>query len=103
MTYVQMINRLFLACFLIFSLGCASTDKQASTGERLDDTVITTRVKAAIFGDDMLKVTEINVETFKGTVQLSGFVTSREHANRAVEVARGVPGVKDVKNNMQIK
>ena len=84
-------------------LGCAGTSKQESTGEYLDDTVITTRVKAAIFNEASLKSAEINVETFKGTVQLSGFVNSRADINKAVEVARGVKGVTSVRNDMRLK
>jgi osmotically-inducible protein OsmY len=92
-----------LIILLAFFLGCASTKKHEGTGEYVDDTVITTKVKAAILHDPSLKVTEINVETFKGVVQLSGFVKSPADINRAVEVARGVEGVKSVKNDMRIK
>ena len=84
-------------------MGCASTPKQEGTGEYIDDTVITTKVKASIFEAPDLKSAEINVETFKGIVQLSGFVSSQANINRAVEVARGVRGVKSVKNDMRIK
>jgi osmotically-inducible protein OsmY len=84
-------------------LGCASTAKQEGTGEYVDDTVITTKVKAAIFNEPTLKSAEINVETFKGVVQLSGFVSSQAAENRAVEVARTVGGVKSVKNDMRLK
>jgi osmotically-inducible protein OsmY len=84
-------------------LGCASTAKQEGTGEYVDDTVITTKVKAAIFGEDSLKSAEINVETFKGVVQLSGFVNSQADINKAVQVARSVKGVKSVKNSMRLK
>jgi len=83
--------------------GCASTQKHESTGQYLDDTSITTRVKAAIFEDPALKSAEINVETFKGRVQLSGFVASRASADRAVAVAQGVSGVASVGNDMRIK
>jgi osmotically-inducible protein OsmY len=85
------------------ALGCASTAKQEGTGEYVDDTVITGKVKTAIFNEPTLKSAEINVETFKGVVQLSGFVTSQAAENKAVEVARGVPGVKSVKNDMRLK
>lgn len=95
---------LFVTIFaLMFILGCASTKTQSSTGEYVDDTVITTKVKTAIFNEPGLKSAEINVETFKGVVQLSGFVSSQEDINRAVAVARGVSGVVSVKNNMQLK
>jgi osmotically-inducible protein OsmY len=85
------------------ALGCASTAKQEGTGEYVDDTVITTKVKAAIFNEPTLKSAEINVETFKGVVQLSGFVSSAAAENTAVAVARGVPGVKSVKDEMRLK
>lgn len=84
-------------------LGCASTSRQEGTGEYFDDTVITTKVKAAIFEDPGLKSAEINVETFKGTVQLSGFVANPAHASRAGELARSVRGVQQVKNDIRSK
>jgi len=94
----------FICAILLASLlGCAGTSKQEGTGEYFDDTVITTKVKAAIFNEPSLKSAEINVETFKGTVQLSGFVNSRADINKAVEVARGVGGVTSVKNDMRLK
>ena len=96
-------SALFLAVTLVSMVGCASTPKQEGTGEYIDDSVITTKVKAAILDEPTLKVAEINVETFKGVVQLSGFVSSQTAANKAVEVARGVNGVKSVKNDMRIK
>jgi len=84
-------------------LGCAGTSTKEGTGEYFDDTVITTKVKAAIFNEPSLKSAEINVETFKGVVQLSGFVSSPANISRAVEIARGVGGVTSVKNNMRLK
>jgi len=93
----------FFVIFLASLLGCASTSKQEGTGEYVDDTVITSKVKAAIFDDPSLKSAEINVETFKGVVQLSGFVNSREDINKAVRVTRGIPGVTSVKNDMRLK
>ena len=88
---------------LVAVVGCASTPTQESTGEYMDDTMITTKVKAAILDEPTLKVAEINVETFKGVVQLSGFVASPAASTRAVEVARNVGGVKSVKNDMRVK
>lgn len=93
----------FLALTLASAVGCSSTAHQQGTGEYIDDSVITTKVKAAIFDDPMTKVLEIKVKTFKGEVQLSGFVSSRAAANRAIELARGVSGVTTVKDDMQIK
>ena len=89
--------------FMALALGCASTAKQEGTGEYVDDTVLTTKVKAAIFNEPSLKSAEINVETFKGVVQLSGFVSSSAAESTAVAVARKVEGVKSVKNDMRLK
>lgn len=94
---------LVMAAFLAAVVGCAATSKQEGTGEYVDDTVITTKVKAAVLKEPSLKSAEINVETFKGVVQLSGFVSSQADINRAVELARGVSGVKSVKNDMRLK
>jgi osmotically-inducible protein OsmY len=91
------------AILLASLLGCAGTSTKEGTGEYFDDTVITTKVKAAIFNEPSLKSAEINVETFKGTVQLSGFVSSPANINKAVEIARGVGGVTSVKNDMRLK
>ena len=85
------------------TLGCASTSRSEGTGEYVDDTVITAKVKTAILGESTLKSTEINVETFKGIVQLSGFVNSQSDVNKAVVVAQNVKGVKSVKNDMRVK
>ncbi|WP_153111048.1 BON domain-containing protein [Propionivibrio limicola] len=100
---VKYLSAFFLAVTLVSFMGCASTSKQEGTGEYVDDSVITSKVKAAIFNEPNLKSAEINVETFKGVVQLSGFVISQAAANKAVEVARSVSGVKSVKNDMRIK
>ena len=97
--FVQFMFAIMLASLL----GCAATATREGTGEYVDDSVITTKVKAAIFHEPTLKSAEINVETFKGTVQLSGFVNSRSDINKAVEVARGVKGVESVKNDMRVK
>lgn len=103
MQQLKHFSAFFLAVLLASMLGCAGTSKQESTGEYVDDSVITTKVKAAIFNEPSLKSAEINVETFKGTVQLSGFVSSRADINKAVAVARGVKGVTSVKNDMRLK
>lgn len=97
------LSALFLAVTLVSVVGCASTTKKEGTGEYIDDSAITTKVKAAILNEPTLKVAEINVETFKGVVQLSGFVSTQAAANKAVEVARSVSGVKSVKNDMRLK
>jgi len=88
---------------MTMALGCASTAKQEGTGEYVDDTVLTTKVKAAILNEPTLKSAEINVETFKGVVQLSGFVSSPAAETTAVAVAGKVAGVKSVKNDMRLK
>lgn len=102
----QLNNRIsifFLITLMVFFLGCASTSKQEGTGEYFDDTVITTKVKAEILNEPSLKSAEINVETFKGIVQLSGFVNSQADINKAVEVVGRVKGVKSVRNDMRVK
>ena len=85
------------------TLGCASTQTHESTGQYVDDTVITGKVKKAILEEPGLKSAEINVETFKGVVQLSGFVSSPDSSAAAVKVATGIEGVKSVKNDMRVK
>lgn len=103
MYFARTLSTIVAAVLLMSSAGCASSRTQEGTGQYVDDTVITTKVKAAILGEPGLKVAEINVETFKGVVQLSGFVNSREDIDAAVRVARSVNGVKAVKNDMQLK
>ena len=103
MKQLKYISTIFLTIMLATVLGCASTSKQESTGEYFDDSVITTKVKAAIFNEPSLKSAEINVETFKGVVQLSGFVSTQSDIQKAVEVARSVKGVSSVKNDMRVK
>jgi hyperosmotically inducible protein len=101
--FSKSITALFLAVTLASAVGCASTSQREGTGEYVDDAVITTKVKAAIFNEPTLKSTEINVETFKGVVQLGGFVNSQADINKAVELARSVKGVTSVKNDMRLK
>ena len=103
MINVKFIASLLAALMLASLLGCAATPAQESTGQYLDDTVITTSVKAAILNEPTLKVTEIKVDTFKGVVQLSGFVGSRDSMAKAVSVAQNINGVKSVKNDMRLK
>ena len=99
----KVLSAALLAVTLVSAVGCSSTPQKEGTGEYIDDSVITTKVKTAIFNESTLKSAEINVETFKGAVQLSGFVSSQADINKAVELARGVGGVTSVKNDMRIK
>lgn len=101
MNLLKRLSALFLAALL--AAACAATPRQESTGEYIDDTMITTRVKAAIFNEPSLKVAQINVETFKGVVQLSGFVDSAADARKAAELARAVKGVSSVKNDTRVR
>ena len=87
----------------VLVVGCASTPTQESTGKYVDDTTITAKVKAAFLADKAVSSMAINVETFKGTVQLSGFANSQNEINQAVAVARSVTGVKAVKNDIRLK
>ena len=103
MSHVKTLTTLLSTVVLMTTLGCASTRTQEGTGEYVDDTVITTKVKSAIFNEPGLKSSEITVQTFKGIVQLSGFVSSRDNINDAVRVASAVGGVKSVTNDMQLK
>jgi osmotically-inducible protein OsmY len=84
-------------------VACDSTSKQESAGEYIDDSVITTKVKSLLAADDFLKSFQISVETYKGTVQLSGSVNSQKVVDKAVEIARSVKGVKFVKNDLIVK
>jgi len=100
---LKSISTFLLAGMLAVMLGCAGTATTEGTGEYVDDTVITTKVKAAIFNEPTLKSAEINVETFKGVVQLSGFVRSQANIATAISVARGVQGVTSVRDGMRLK
>lgn len=101
------LNRILrlLACFVLITsfMGCAATPKHESTGQYVDDTAITTKVKAAIFNEESLKTMQISVKTYQGVVQLSGFVNSVQSVKRAGEIARGVENVKEVKNDLIVK
>ena len=95
----------FMACFALITalMGCAATQKHESTGQYVDDSVITTKVKAAIFNEASLKTLQINVKTFKTTVQLSGLVDSKKTADKAEELVKGVKGAKSIKNDLIVK
>ena len=103
MTTLKRFSAVLAALAMATTLGCASTAKTEGTAEYVDDTVITAKVKTAILAEPGLKSAEINVETFKGIVQLSGFVGSQDAQNAAVKTAQNVGGVKSVKNDMRLK
>jgi osmotically-inducible protein OsmY len=94
----------FLAAFAMGAMaGCAATQTQESTGQYVDDSAITAKVKTAMFNDPNLKMNEIGVETYRGVVQLSGFVSSQAEINRALQLARSVDGVASVKNDLHVR
>ena len=100
---IKTLVTLFTTLIVLVTLGCAATRTHEGTGQYIDDSAITAKVKASILGEPGLKSSEINVETFKGVVQLSGFVSSRDDIKSAIRVASAVDGVKTVKNDMQLK
>jgi hyperosmotically inducible periplasmic protein len=96
--------RLFATAFMAVALtACGSTPTREATGEYVDDSVITTKVKASLLKDPVVSGLAVNVETFKGVVQLSGFVKTAAERNRAVELTRDVTGVKQIKNDILIR
>jgi len=103
MTYHNRYSAFALMLLLCSFIGCASTQHREGTGEYVDSAAITMKVKAAFLREPTLKSAEINVETFKGIVQLSGFVSSQADINTAVKLARSVAGVKSVQNDMKLK
>lgn len=103
MTLIKKISVLIFSGVLISLAACAATETKESTGQYVDNSVLTAKIKTAIFNEPSLKSSEITVQTFKGEVQLSGFVSSIEQTNKAVEVAKAIPGVTSVKNDMRVK
>jgi osmotically-inducible protein OsmY len=103
MTLSKRLAAIFIAASMLFAIGCASTRTQESAGEYIDDSTITSKVKSAIFNEPTLKGWDINVETYKSVVQLSGFVNSQANINTAGSVARSVKGVVSVKNDLLLK
>ena len=97
------IHGLVLLMLIATLAACASTRTRQSTGEYVDDSVITTKVKTLLANDDFFKSFQISVETYKGTVQLSGFVNSQKAVDKGGQIARSVNGVKSVKNNLIVK
>ncbi len=103
MKQFKYILSIMLVAIFAAVLGCASTAKKEGTGEYIEDSVITTKVKAAVLNEPTLKSSEIHVQTFKGVVKLSGFVSSEADIKKAAEIAREVKGVTSVKNDMHLK
>jgi len=97
------IHFLVLLMLIATLAACAATRTQSSAGEYVDDSVITTKVKSLLAADDFLKSFQISVESFKGTVQLSGFVNSQKAVDKASEIARSVKGVQSIKNDLIVK
>jgi hyperosmotically inducible protein len=93
----------FVATMLLFALGCAPTSARDGTGETVDDSVVTSQVKAAIFNEPSLKVFHINVETYRNVVQLSGYVSTGANMDKAVHLAGAVKGVSSVRNDMRLR
>jgi osmotically-inducible protein OsmY len=101
-------RRRFVGCFVLLMLigtfaACASTSTRESTGEYIDDSVVTTKIKSLLAADDFLKSFQISVKTYRGIVQLSGFVNSQQAVDKAGEIAGGVKGVQSVKNDLIVK
>lgn len=99
----HLLRFLLLLVVIATFAACASTSTRESTGEYVDDSVITSKVKSMLAADDFLKSFEISVETYQGTVQLSGFVNSQKAVNKANEIAKSVKGVKSIKNDLILK
>jgi len=103
MTMLKRVSGFFIIALMVSALGCGSTPQQSSTGQYIDDTAITTKVKTGIFNEPSLKSGQITVETYKSVVQLSGFVDSAASMDKAVAIARSVQGVSSVKNDMRLR
>ena len=103
MKFYNQFAAVFLAILLASVVGCASTATKEGTGEYIDSSIITTKAKAALLDEPTLKSFEIKVKTFKGVVQLSGFVSSQANIDKAVEIVQQIEGVKSVENDMKLK
>ena len=103
MITLKRFSGVFIVALMVSALGCGSTPQQSSTGQYIDDTAITTKVKTGIFNEPSLKSGQITVETYKSVVQLSGFVDSAASMDKAVAIARSVQGVSSVKNDMRLR
>ena len=104
MTLLKRLSAVFIVASMVSVLGCAATQsKPQSTGAYMGDAWVTTQVKTGILNEPSLKVTQINVETYEGVVQLSGFVDNAASQAKAVEIAKSVKGVTSVKNDMRLR
>ncbi|HXJ54316.1 MAG TPA: BON domain-containing protein [Burkholderiales bacterium] len=103
MTMLKRFSGFFIIALMLSALGCGSTPQQSSTGQYIDDTAITTKVKTGLFNEPTLKSGQISVETYKSVVQLTGFVDSAASMDKAVAIARSVQGVSSVKNDMRLR
>ncbi|MET1083008.1 MAG: BON domain-containing protein [Burkholderiales bacterium] len=103
MTMLKRFSAVFIAALMLSALGCATQSEPQSPGAYMDDSWVTTQVKTAILNEPSLKVLQINVETYKGVVQLSGFVDNAASQAKAVEIARSVKGVTSVKNDLRLR
>jgi osmotically-inducible protein OsmY len=103
MTMLKRFSAFFMVAAMVAALGCASKSEPQKPGAYMDDSWLTTKVKTAILNEPSLKVLQINVETYKGEVQLSGFVDNAASQAKAAEIARKVEGVTAVKNNLQLR
>lgn len=103
MTLLKRCSAFFIAALLLSALGCASTSTRESTGEYIDDSVITSKVKTAIFSEPSLKTLQIHVDTYKNVVHLTGAVATDAERSKAVELASSVNGVRSVRNDILLK
>ncbi len=103
MQFLKVLPVLLVAAALAMNAGCSSTRTQKSAGEQVDDTVVLGKVKTALIDDPVTKAGKIDVEVFRGIVQLNGFVDSGTEKSRATTVARGVSGVGEVRNNLTVR
>lgn len=104
MLTLQRITKILACLFLLVAfVGCSAANERGSAGDYVDDTLITTKVKTAIFKESTLKTMQINVKTFQGEVQLSGFVDSTQSVAKAGKIARSVDGVVKVSNDLIVR
>lgn len=103
MRLAQRFTAFFAGLLMLALVACSPASTHKSAGEVIDDTVITAKVKSALIADPDLKAYQINVETYKGTVQLSGFVSGADHIQKATQLTRDIKGVTSVKNDLSVR